>query len=55
MNPIRKGRALTLVLTHSGSNEVLKSAIDKAEVGDREKMDAIKRLAGFAKVMQQGF
>ena len=30
---------------------VLKDAIDKAKVGDREKMDAIKRLSGFAKVL----
>jgi hypothetical protein len=29
--------------------EVLKGAIDKAKVGDREKIEAIKRLAGFSK------
>ena len=29
--------------------EVLKSAVEKAKVGDREKMDAIKRLATFSK------
>jgi len=44
MNPVRKGRALTLILTHSGSSEVLKGAIDKARVGDREKIEAIRRL-----------
>ena len=47
MNPIRKGRALTLILTHSGSSEVLKSVIDKARIGDREKMEAIRRLRHF--------
>jgi hypothetical protein len=30
--------------------EVLKGAIDKARIGDREKVEAIKRLAGFSKV-----
>ncbi len=30
--------------------EILRGAIDKARVGDKEKVDAIKRLAGFARV-----
>jgi hypothetical protein len=47
MNPSRKGKALTLILSHSGSSEVLKGAIDKAKVGDREKMEAIRRLRHF--------
>jgi len=34
-------------LSHSGSSEVLKGAIDKAKVGDREKMEAIRRLRHF--------
>ncbi len=35
--------------------EVLKLAVEKARVGDREKMEAIRRLAGFAKGMERGF
>ncbi len=31
------------------SIEILKNAIDRARIGDREKMEAIKRLAGFIK------
>jgi hypothetical protein len=53
MNPDRKGKALTLILTHSGSIEVLKGAIDKAEVGDREKMEAIRRLRCFANISRR--
>ncbi len=52
MNPVRKGRALTLILTHSGSSEVLKGAIDKARVGDREKIEAIRRLRRFTNISQ---
>jgi hypothetical protein len=52
MNPVRKGRALTLILTHSGSSEVLKGAIDKARVGDREKIEAIRRLKRFTNISQ---
>jgi hypothetical protein len=52
MNPVRKGRALTLILTHSGSSEVLKSAIDKARVGGREKIEAIRRLRRFTNILQ---
>jgi hypothetical protein len=50
MNPVRKGSALTLILTHSGSSEVLKGAIDKARVGDREKIEAIRRLRSFVNI-----
>jgi hypothetical protein len=52
MNPVRKGRALTLILTHSGSSEVLKGTIDKARVGDREKIEAIRRLRRFTNISQ---
>jgi hypothetical protein len=53
MSPIKKRRALPLSLTHSGSSEVLKGAIDKAEVGDREKMEAIRRLRCFANISRR--
>ena len=34
---------------------VLKGAIDKAKAGDREKMEAIRRLRDFTKVPQRAY
>jgi len=47
MNPIRKVE-INLILTHSGSSEVLKSAIDRSKVGDREKIEPIAATKTFA-------